>query len=57
VLQARADEVIEETLLAAVVHESVPVHETVMPVPSPQVRYEEVNGPSSVAVRGQSLDP
>ena len=30
-------------------------HETVMPVPSPQVRYEEMNGPSSVAVRGQSL--
>jgi hypothetical protein len=30
-------------------------HETVMPVLSPQVRYEEVNGPSSVAVRGQSL--
>jgi hypothetical protein len=33
----------------------VPWHETVMPVPSPQVRYEEVNGPSSVAVRGPSL--
>src|ERR1700722_7129531 len=30
-------------------------HETVMPVPSPQVRYEAMNGPSSVAVRGQSL--
>ena len=29
-------------------------HETVMPVPSPQVRYEEMNGPSSVAVRAQS---
>ena len=54
-LQARADEVIEETLLAAVVHESVPGNETVMPVPSAQVRYEEINGPSSVAVQGQSL--
>src|ERR1700739_2924188 len=30
-------------------------HETVMPVLSPQVRYEGVNGPSSVAVRGPSL--
>jgi hypothetical protein len=30
-------------------------HETVMPVPSPQVRYEGMNGPSSVAVRGPSL--
>jgi hypothetical protein len=30
-------------------------HETVMPVLSPQVRYEEVNGPSPVAVRGPSL--
>src|ERR1700722_13930240 len=30
-------------------------HETVMPVLSPQVRYEDINGPSSVAVRGQSL--
>jgi hypothetical protein len=30
-------------------------HETVMPVLSQQVRYEGVNGPSSVAVRGPSL--
>ena len=30
-------------------------HETVMPVLASQVRYEEVNGPSSVAVRGESL--
>src|ERR1700722_18225665 len=30
-------------------------HQTVMPVLSPQVRDEEVNGPSSVAVRGPSL--
>jgi len=30
-------------------------HETVMPVPSPQVRYEGMSGPSSVAVRGPSL--
>jgi hypothetical protein len=30
-------------------------HETVMPVLSAQVRYEEVNGPSFVAVRGPSL--
>src|ERR1035441_9601449 len=30
-------------------------HETVMPVLSPQVCYEGVNGPSSVAVRGPSL--
>jgi hypothetical protein len=29
--------------------------ETVMPVLSPQVRYEGMNGPSSVAVRGPSL--
>jgi hypothetical protein len=30
-------------------------HETVMAVLSPQIRYWEVNGPSSVAVRGPSL--
>jgi hypothetical protein len=30
-------------------------HETVMPVLSPQVRYEGLNGPSSVAVSGQRL--
>jgi hypothetical protein len=30
-------------------------HETVMPVLSPQVRCEAVNGPSSVAIRGPSL--
>ena len=30
-------------------------HETVMPVLSPQVRYEDINGPSSVAVRGHRL--
>src|SRR6266851_3306929 len=33
-------------------------HQTVMAVLSPQVRYEGVNGPNSVAVRGPSLtDP
>jgi len=30
-------------------------HETVMPVLSPQVRYEGMNGPSPVAVRGPRL--
>jgi hypothetical protein len=30
-------------------------HETVMAVLSPQVRYKEVNGSRSVAVRGLSL--
>ena len=30
-------------------------HQTVMPVLSLQVRYEEVNGPSSVVVRGPFL--
>jgi hypothetical protein len=32
-------------------------HETVMPALLSQVRYEEVNGPSSVLVRGPFLTP
>jgi hypothetical protein len=31
------------------------LHETVMAVPSPQVRYEELSGIGSAAVRGLSL--
>jgi hypothetical protein len=42
---------------SADIAETIPFwHETVMPVPSPQVRYEEVRGSGSVAVRGQSLN-
>jgi hypothetical protein len=41
--------------LAAIAEHVASWHETIMPAPSPQVRYEEMNGPGSVAVPGPSL--